>query len=105
MITTFEIAGKKAELPVSGIARATSVEVISIEWIVRQAGVCGGDACIQDSRIAVWVLEQWRRKGCEDNKILELYPALNSKKLKAAWHYVASRKDEIDKRIIENEDD
>jgi len=37
-------------------------------------GVCGGAACIADTRIHVWVLERARQFGMSDADLLEDYP-------------------------------
>ena len=39
--------------------------------IERTPDVCGGDACIVRTRIPVWLLEQARRMGSEDQEILD----------------------------------
>src|SRR5258708_3890430 len=44
------------------------------EKIVKTAGVCGGDACIRDTRLTVWGLEEWRRSGWSNARILANYP-------------------------------
>jgi uncharacterized protein (DUF433 family) len=72
--------------------------------ITKQADRCGGDACIRDTRIPVWVLVGYRRLGSSDAEILQAYPALQPADLEAAWEYSRTHADEIDKAIRENED-
>ena len=72
-------------------------------WISKRPDVCGGDACIRDHRIPVWVLVNFRRLGGSDAGILQSYPGLTSADLEAAWEYAAANPDEIDQAIRENE--
>jgi uncharacterized protein (DUF433 family) len=73
-------------------------------WISKKADRCGGDACVRDSRITVWGLEAYRRLGLSDEKILEAVQGLTPADLAAAWDYVASHPEEIDRSIRENEE-
>jgi uncharacterized protein (DUF433 family) len=76
------------------------------EWpgITKTPGVIGGDACIRQTRIAVWMLEGWRRLGWSDEKILKNYPGLTQFDLDNAWAYVAANIAEIDEAIRRNEE-
>jgi uncharacterized protein (DUF433 family) len=73
-------------------------------WIRKTRGVCGGDACIRNTRIPVWLLEGWRRRGVGDADILAQYPGLTPLDLVAAWEYAAANAAEIEKAIGENEE-
>ena len=66
---------------------------------------CGGDACVRDSRIPVWVLVNYRNLGLSHAGILEAYPSLTESDLEAAWQYAAANQEEIDRDIEENEQD
>jgi uncharacterized protein (DUF433 family) len=70
--------------------------------IVKTPGVCGGDARVKSTRISIWGLEEWRRLGWSDARILESYPQLKPEDLAAAWAYVAQHPDEIEDAIREN---
>jgi uncharacterized protein (DUF433 family) len=70
--------------------------------VQRTPGVCGGEACVGDTRIAVWMLEEARRLGVGDSDLLSDYPALTEADLSAAWDYVSTHAAEIDKAIREN---
>ena len=72
-------------------------------WISRTPDRCGGDACVRDTRIPVWVLVNYRRLGLSDAEILRAYPPLQPADLEAAWEYAASHAEEIDRTIRENE--
>lgn len=74
-------------------------------WIRKTPGVCGGDACVRNMRIPIWLLEAYRREGLSPAQILEAYPALNHQDLAAAFAYVTARPAEIEAAIQGNEDD
>ena len=73
-------------------------------WISKKADRCGGDACIRDIRIPVWVLVGFRRDGASDTDLLQWYPDLTPADLEAAWEYAAANAEEIDQAIDENEE-
>ncbi len=70
--------------------------------IQRTPGVCGGEACIGRTRIAVWMLEEARRLRVSDAELLQDYPGLSATDLAAAWVYVAAHPAEIDEAIRAN---
>ena len=99
MIESFS-RGEKAEL---------------LRWIVRDLGdaypgidsspdVFAGEARIVRTRIPIWLLEQARRLGANDGKLLECYPTLRAEDLVNAWAYARSHRTEIDRQINENEE-
>ncbi len=73
-------------------------------WISKRPDRCGGDACIRETRIPVWVLVGYRRLGAPDAEILRAYPSLGPADLEAAWAYAAANAEEIDRAIRENEE-
>jgi len=72
--------------------------------IVKTPGVCGGDARVKGTRISVWGLEEWRRLGWSDARILDAYPQLTPGDVAAAWAYVEQHPDEIEGAIRENQE-
>jgi uncharacterized protein (DUF433 family) len=78
---------------------------ISDTWpgIEKTPGVAGGSACIVRTRIAVWVLEGYRRLGWTEAKILASYPTLRAADLVHAWAYAEAHRQEIDEAIERNE--
>ena len=72
--------------------------------IEHTPGVCGGDACIANTRIPVWTLEQSRRLGFSDDELLTNYPTLSQNDLAAAWAYVKTHPTEIETAIRANEE-
>jgi uncharacterized protein (DUF433 family) len=76
---------------------------ISTHRISKSPEIQGGDACIRDTRIPVWVLANCRRLGMTDAEVLRGYPSLTAADLKAAWEYAGANPEEIDSAIRENE--
>ncbi len=72
--------------------------------IVKTPDVCGGDARIKNTRLSVWGLEEWRRLGWSDAKILDAYPQLKREDLAAAWAYAEQHPDEIEGAIRANQE-
>ena len=75
------------------------------QGIQKTPGVCGGEACVGETRLAVWMLVEARRAGCTDTEILQDYPGLNTARLANAWAYAASHAEEIEEAIAENSRD
>jgi uncharacterized protein (DUF433 family) len=71
--------------------------------ITKTLGVCGGSACIERTRIPVWMLEAYRRQGVPEAKILESYPTITASDLVSVWKYVVEHGREIDDEILEND--
>lgn len=90
------------------LAEGTRVEFAprtGMEPLIRKTpGVIGGDACIGDHRIAVWMLVEMRRLGMADATIRESYPHVKPALFEAAWRYAAAHPDEIDQAIRENDE-
>ncbi|MGH2416394.1 MAG: DUF433 domain-containing protein, partial [Microcystaceae cyanobacterium] len=53
--------------------------------ITKTPGVCGGDACISETRIPVWILVNARRLGISEAQLLDDYPTLQAADLVNAW--------------------
>ena len=67
-------------------------------------GVCGGHACVRNTRIPVWTLVSLRHQGATEQELLSNYPGLTLGDLTAVWGYYYNHKSEIDQIIIEMED-
>lgn len=102
------------EIEVSKMSRSEKVELLQIlvrdlsgefEGIEKTEGVCGGSARIRKTRIPVWSLENYRRQGVPEAELLQNYPSLSAQDLANAWSYVRSHKVEIDREIVDNEED
>jgi uncharacterized protein (DUF433 family) len=97
-------------LSTSGRWRRVQAEVFggramttTASWISKKPDRCGGDACIRDTRITVWGLVEWRRRGRSDTDILRSLPNLTADDLAAAREYAAAHPDEIERALWENE--
>jgi uncharacterized protein (DUF433 family) len=73
-------------------------------WVQKTPNVCGGDACIRNTRITVHGLVNYRQLGLADQRILELIQGLTQDDLIAAWDYYASHAAEIEEAIRLNEE-
>ena len=73
--------------------------------IEKTPNVMGGAACIRQTRIAVWMLEQARRQGVSEANLLLNYPLLTAQDLANAWDYANTNIQEIENEITENEAD
>jgi uncharacterized protein (DUF433 family) len=80
---------------------------LSNTWqgIEKTPGICGGDACIANTRIPVWGLVNARRLGISEAQLLYDYPTLSAADLKNAWAYAEAYPDEIEIAIRDNEED
>jgi uncharacterized protein (DUF433 family) len=73
-------------------------------WTSKQPDRCGGDACVRDTRIPVWVLVNYRRLSSTEDGLLRDYPDLTPADLEAAWNYAAAHPEEIDEATRANEE-
>jgi uncharacterized protein (DUF433 family) len=77
----------------------------SVIGIEKTPGVCGGDPCIRQTRIPVWLIEHCRQLGYTEAELLDSYPGLQAQDLVNAWEYVKAHPDEIERQILENDRD
>lgn len=73
-------------------------------WVEKTANVCGGDACIRNTRITVHGLVHYRQLGFSDQRLLEVIQGLTPEDLAAAWDYYGSHAAEIEEAIRLNEE-
>lgn len=72
-------------------------------WITKRPDWCGGDACIRDYRIPVWMLVNYRRLAGGVADLREAYPFLTTADLETAWAYADANAEEINRAISDNE--
>jgi uncharacterized protein (DUF433 family) len=65
------------------------------ETIRKTPGVCGGEACVRDSRVPVWTLYRLKELGRSDEQLLGDFPSLTVDDLPAAWAYVREHEAKI----------
>ncbi len=63
--------------------------------IQKTPGVMGGDACIRQTRIPVWLLVSLRQQGATETYLLEDYPDLTAADLTNAWLYAENNAEEV----------
>jgi len=93
--------------PLSEKAQAIQLltESFGSSWrgIEKTPGVCGGNACIAQTRIPIWGLIHARRIGYSEADLLSSYPTLTAADLANAWIYTKAYPEEIEAAIAENE--
>lgn len=72
-------------------------------WIQKTPGVCGGEACIRNTRHTVAGLVEWRILGLSDERILEHHPDLSKEDLEVAWSYDRQHPEEIERAMRDDE--
>jgi uncharacterized protein (DUF433 family) len=65
--------------------------------------ICGGDPCINQTRIPVWLLVRARQLGASDHGLFRCYPALRAEDLSYAWAYYRLHQADIEQQILDNE--
>jgi uncharacterized protein (DUF433 family) len=73
------------------------------QGINKTPNVMGGEACIRDSRIPVWLLVSYQRLGLSEAHLLENYPTLTAIDLVNAWSYASANSEEIEQAIAQQE--
>ena len=70
--------------------------------IQKTPGVCGGSACVRETRIAVWTLQRLKERGLSDEQLLADFPTLLPADLPVVWDYARENADEIQAAIARN---
>ena len=73
--------------------------------IRHTAGVCGGVACVRETRIPVWLLVRLKQLGRAEADLVTDYPGLTAADLDTAWAYDRERTAEIEGDIAAEEAD
>jgi len=90
----------------SGFQAISTQAFTENEAIIQHTpNVCGGEACIRQTRIPVWMLVSLRSQGATDNELLEEYPSLTQTDLEAAWRYYQNHQNDIERAIAKQDDD
>jgi len=97
-------AGTSVDLVIArSVAALLSDTPCRDEVLIRSTlRVMGGDACIRNTRIPVWLLIEYKRSGMADGELLQCYPGLNAADLIAAWDYSAVHFDEVERQLREH---
>jgi|GEM_PF-167454 len=70
--------------------------------ISKTPGICGGEACIAGTRIAVWLLVEAQQLGISEAQLLQDYPHITAADLVNAWMYADAHPEEIAAAIRAN---
>lgn len=73
------------------------------QGITKTSGVMGGEACIANTRLPVWLFANLREQGATDADILEAYPHLSAADLVNVWAYADAHAEEIAAAMIAQE--
>src|SRR5215510_12687292 len=98
------LAGREYQ---GGGLQMSSTEVLRTEhtWIQKTPEVCGGDACIRDTRVPVWSLVAARRRGVTEEELLGYFVTpLSPADVQAAWVYHEQHPEEIGLAIRQHEE-
>jgi uncharacterized protein (DUF433 family) len=79
------------------------VSTLSSSRIEKTPGVCGGQPCMRDTRITVWMIVLDRKLGLTDVAVLDAFPSLTPADLDAAWKYYRENPVEIEQSIWLND--
>jgi uncharacterized protein (DUF433 family) len=71
----------------------------TVTAIRKTPGVCGGAACIVDTRIPVWAIVLMSEAGAGLAEMLAIYPQLTAADCAAALNYALKHRTEIDAYI------
>lgn len=63
--------------------------------ISKTPGICGGEACIAGTRIAVWLLVEAQQLGISEAQLLQDYPHISAADLVNAWAYADAHPEEM----------
>lgn len=104
---------KELENQLLALAPAEKAEVIQLltqglghgsQGITKTPGVMGGDACIANTRLPVWLFVSLRRQGATDAELFNAYPQLTAADLVNVWAYAEAHSGEIETALQEQED-
>lgn len=91
------------------VERANAIQILTqtlssrAQGISKTSEVMGGDACIANTRLPVWLFVSLRAQGATDAKLLEAYPHLTAADLVSVWAYADAYPEEITAAIQEQE--
>ncbi|MFB2923743.1 DUF433 domain-containing protein [Aerosakkonema sp. BLCC-F2] len=70
--------------------------------ITKTPGVMVGEACIDKTRLPVWLFVSLREQGATDAELLKFYPHISAADLVNVWAYADAHPEEIVKIIRKN---
>ncbi|MBE9010978.1 DUF433 domain-containing protein [Pseudanabaenaceae cyanobacterium LEGE 13415] len=91
------------------IERANALQILTqglsshSQGIVKRLDVMGGDACIANTRLPVWLFVSLRTQGATDADLLKAYSHLTAADLVNVWAYADAHPEEIAIALQEQE--
>ncbi len=82
----------------------SAISLISLK-IQKTPGVCGGRACVGNTRIPVWTLISFLQQGATNEDMIQAYPALTVDHLNLVREYYEANHAEIDRDIREQDEE
>jgi uncharacterized protein (DUF433 family) len=75
-------------------------------WVVKakMPGIMGGDACIANTRLPVWLFVSLRHQGATDAELFNTYPQLTAADSVNVWAYAEAYPGEIETALQEQEE-
>jgi uncharacterized protein (DUF433 family) len=83
--------------------RANLIDKAGASQIKRTPGVCGGAACVRDTRIPVWTLIRLTQLGRDHEQLIADFPGLTRADLGAVQDYYQTHTAEIELAIAAEE--
>jgi uncharacterized protein (DUF433 family) len=102
---------KELESQILALTSAEKAQVIQLlsqdvgnsgQGIEKTPKVCGGSACVVNTRIPVWILVEARQLGITEAELLQDYPHISAGDLVNTWAYAEAFPEEIEAEIREN---
>jgi uncharacterized protein (DUF433 family) len=103
---------KELETQILGLnltEKAEALQLLTQGWnngsrrIVKTPDVMGGDACIANTRLPVWLFVSLRHQGATDAELFNSYPQLTAADLVNVWAYAEAYPTEIEAALAEQE--
>ena len=84
---------------------SSTVSIPEKSWIQKTPTICGGDACIRDTRIPIWSIVQAQQLGASANELLAYFVTpLTADDVQAALAYYEEHAAEIEREIRLNQE-
>ncbi len=73
--------------------------------VLKQKGTCGGRSVIGGTRLPVWSIIKWYKLGLSVEDVIREFPQLTPSQVHDAFSYYYDNPEEIEKDIMENENE
>lgn len=93
--------GEKAQL-LAELLLSFNIPAVGIS---HTPGVCGGRACIRNTRIPVWSIVEAKKMGATDIDLLKSFEGLTAEDITNAMRYYQGHPDEIEADIADQDEE